>query len=88
MNFLACRHPPDEGTKHERISKSFAALPDTDLPKVTEKILTHQVLNAKTRNAIQDVQLYEAVLAERGIGRPYARDGAMVSADAARTRLG
>lgn len=47
--------PPDEGTKHERVSKSFAALPDTHLPRVAEKILIHQAPDAKTRNAIQDV---------------------------------
>jgi very-short-patch-repair endonuclease len=47
--------PPDEGTKHERVFKSFADLPDTNLPRVAEKILIHQPLDAKTRNEIQDV---------------------------------
>lgn len=47
--------PPDEGTKHERVSKSFAALPDTHLPEIATKVLIHQKLGAKTRNAIQDL---------------------------------
>jgi hypothetical protein len=46
-----------EGTKSERVSQSFAALPDTALPMVAERILTSQQLHvdAVTCNAIQDV---------------------------------
>ena len=48
---------PPEGTKRERVSHSFAALSDADLPMVAERILTSQQLqvDAATRNAIQDV---------------------------------
>ena len=31
--------PPDEGSKHQRVAASFAALPDADLPVVAERIL-------------------------------------------------
>lgn len=46
-----------EGSKRERVNHSFAALPDTDLPMVAERILTGQLLSvdAAARNAIQDV---------------------------------
>jgi hypothetical protein len=48
---------PPGGTKRERVSHSFAALSDADLPMVAERILTSQQLrvDAATRNAIQDV---------------------------------
>ena len=49
------REPPDEGTKYERVSQSFAALPDGDLPTVAEQILAQLSVDATTRNAIQDV---------------------------------
>lgn len=54
---LALPEPPDEGTKRERVSHSFAALSDADLPKVAERILSQPPANldAATRNAIQDV---------------------------------
>jgi hypothetical protein len=47
--------PPDEGTKRQRVAKSFAALPDARLPEVARRILRHQQLDARTRNAIEDV---------------------------------
>lgn len=48
--------PPDEGSKHQRVAASFAALPEADLPVVAERILAGQVsVDATTRNAIQDV---------------------------------
>lgn len=53
--FLGLPPPPDEGTKYEKVSKSFAALPDTRLPEVAKKVLIHQPLDAKNRNAIQNV---------------------------------
>ncbi|MFD4588932.1 hypothetical protein [Streptomyces sp. NPDC058434] len=48
--------PPgeDEGTKRERVARSFAALPNTDLPMVAQRILNQQRVDAATRNAIQD----------------------------------
>jgi hypothetical protein len=52
---LGLPRPPDEGTKAERVSESFAALPDADLPMVAEQILAQLSVGAKTRNAIQDV---------------------------------
>lgn len=48
--------PPGEGTKRERVDRSFAALSDADLPMVAERILMNQLpVEAATRNAIQDV---------------------------------
>jgi hypothetical protein len=48
--------PPDEGSKHERVSSSLAALPDADLLMIAEKILASQLpLDAAIRNSIQDV---------------------------------
>ena len=52
--------PPGEGegTKRERVDRSFAALPDADLPVVAERILVSELplpLDAATRNAIEDV---------------------------------
>lgn len=48
--------PPseDEGTKHERASASFAALPDAALPLVAEKVLAAGGLDAGQRNTVQD----------------------------------
>ncbi|MDG4834197.1 hypothetical protein O7627_33575 [Solwaraspora sp. WMMD1047] len=47
--------PPEEGTKHERVSASFAALPDSDLPLVARRVLADVAMEARARNAIQDV---------------------------------
>ena len=57
---LGLPEPPgeSEGTKRERVDRSFAALPDTGLPVVAERILVSELplpLDASTRNAIQDV---------------------------------
>src|SRR6266567_5083380 len=52
---LGLPEPPDEGTKYERVSHSFAALPDTDLPLVAERVLDQLSVDAVIRNAIQDI---------------------------------
>jgi len=57
---LGMPEPPgeDEGTKRQRVERSFAPLPDADLPMVAELILAGRAplqLDAVTRNAIQDV---------------------------------
>ena len=57
---LGLPEPPgeSEGTKRERVDRSFAALPDTGLPVAAERILVSELplpLDASTRNAIQDV---------------------------------
>lgn len=48
--------PPraDEGSKYERASASFAALPDAALPLVAEKVLATGGLDARQRNTVQD----------------------------------
>ena len=48
--------PPreDEGSKYERASASFTALPDTALPLVAEKVLATGGLDAGQRNTVQD----------------------------------
>lgn len=48
--------PPqeDEGSKFERASASFAALPDAALPLVAEKVLATGGLDAGQRNTVQD----------------------------------
>jgi hypothetical protein len=48
--------PPceDEGTKYERASASFAALPDAALPAVAEKVVAAGGLDAGQRNIVQD----------------------------------
>ena len=57
---LGMPEPPgeDEGTKRERVERSFAAVADAALPAVAERILASDQpvwLDAATRNAIQDV---------------------------------
>lgn len=57
---LGLPEPPgeSEGTKRQRVDRSFADLPDADLPVVAERILVSELplpLDASTRNAIQDV---------------------------------
>ena len=59
---LGLPEPPGEGTKRERVSQSFAALPDADLPIVAEQILARALADAFTRNAIQDVLWAEGSL--------------------------
>jgi AbiJ N-terminal domain 3 len=48
--------PPraDEGSKYERASASFVALPDAALPLVAEKVLAAGGLDARQRNTVQD----------------------------------
>ncbi|MFF1872800.1 hypothetical protein [Kitasatospora herbaricolor] len=55
----ACRRlglpePPPEGTRFERVSASFTALPVTDLPAVAQRVLQQRLVEAPHRNAIQD----------------------------------
>ncbi len=57
---LGLPEPPgeSEGTKRQRVDRSFAALPDAGLPAVAEQILTSELplrMGAPARNAIQDV---------------------------------
>lgn len=54
---LGLPEPPgeSEGTKRERVSQSFADLPDSDLPEVAQRVLGQISVGAATRNAIQDV---------------------------------
>jgi AbiJ N-terminal domain 3 len=59
---LGLPEPPGEGTKRERVSQSFAALPDADLPMVAEQILAQALADASSRNAIQDVLWAEGSL--------------------------
>lgn len=46
--------PATEGTKHQRVSRSLAECPNDDLPEIAERMLRY-VLDARMRNAIQDV---------------------------------
>ena len=48
--------PPAEGSKHQSVKASLAALPDAKLPMVAENVLASQVrVDTTTRNAIQDI---------------------------------
>jgi hypothetical protein len=47
--------PPVEGSKRERVTASFTALADADLPAVARKLLLRHPPDAATRNQIQDV---------------------------------
>lgn len=72
---LSLPEPSGEGTKRERVSQSFAALPDADLPIVAEQILTQTLAGASTRNAIQDVLWAEGSLeTPKRTRREIARD--------------
>ena len=44
--------PPDEGSKRERMTASFNALADTELPAVARKLLARHPPNATTRNPL------------------------------------
>ncbi|MEU6463109.1 hypothetical protein [Streptomyces sp. NPDC046976] len=46
--------PVDEGSKRERIERSFAQVPDSDLLQLTERWLQTQSFDASTRNQLQD----------------------------------
>ena len=54
--------PESEGSKRERVSQSFAALPDADLPMVAQQILAQALADASIRNAIQDILWAEGSL--------------------------
>lgn len=47
--------PAADGSKRERMTASFNALADTDLPAVASKLLIRHPPNATTRNQIQDI---------------------------------
>lgn len=47
--------PPADGSKRERMTASFDALADTELPTVARKLLMRHPPNATTRNQIQDI---------------------------------
>lgn len=47
--------PAADGSKRERMTASFDALADTDLPTVARKLLIRHPPNATTRNHIQDI---------------------------------
>lgn len=52
---LGLPSPPDDGSKRERMSASFEAVADIDLPTVARKLLECRPPNATTRNQIQDI---------------------------------
>ncbi|MCE1184333.1 MAG: hypothetical protein LWW92_01830 [Rhodocyclales bacterium] len=47
--------PAADGSKRERITSSFDAVKDTDLPEVARKLLVRHPPDATTRNRIQDI---------------------------------
>jgi len=47
--------PAADGSKRERMTASFDAVADTDLPSVASKLLVRYPPNATTRNQIQDI---------------------------------
>ena len=47
--------PAADGSKRERMTASFDAVADTDLPAVARKLLVRHPPNATTRNQIQDI---------------------------------
>lgn len=47
--------PASAGSKRERMTSSFEAIADTDLPAVARKLLVRYPPNATTRNQIQDI---------------------------------
>jgi hypothetical protein len=47
--------PTEEGSKRERVERSFAEVPDSDLPRVAERALAQRRVDARTRNRIQDL---------------------------------
>jgi len=52
---IALPVPDCEGSKRERISASFDALPDADLPRVAERFLELHPPSPNIRNEIQDI---------------------------------
>ncbi|MFM0116896.1 hypothetical protein [Paraburkholderia nemoris] len=47
--------PATDGSKRERMTASFEAITDADLPTVARKLLVRHPPNATTRNQIQDI---------------------------------
>ena len=47
--------PTTEGTKREKIARSFDTLPDSALPKLAERLLARFPPSSKKRNEIQDI---------------------------------
>jgi very-short-patch-repair endonuclease len=47
--------PVSDGSKRDRMTASFGAVADTDLPAVASKLLVRHPPNATTRNQIQDI---------------------------------
>ncbi|MFE4960582.1 hypothetical protein ACFRCW_43285 [Streptomyces sp. NPDC056653] len=52
--------PTDEGSKRERVERSFAAVPDNELLQLAERFLQTQNVDASTRNQLQDALWAEA----------------------------
>ncbi|GGT77656.1 hypothetical protein GCM10010207_87500 [Streptomyces atratus] len=52
--------PTDEGSKRERVERSFAQVPDSDLLQLAERFLQTQDVGAATRNQLQDALWAEA----------------------------
>lgn len=52
--------PVDEGSKRERVERSFAQVPDSDLLQLAERWLQTQSFDASTRNQLQDALWAEA----------------------------
>ncbi|MFI7359433.1 hypothetical protein ACIBTP_36555 [Streptomyces avidinii] len=47
--------PTEEGSKRERVRRSFAEVLDSDLPRVAQRVLAQRRMDAATRNGIQDL---------------------------------
>jgi very-short-patch-repair endonuclease len=47
--------PIEGGSKHERVERSFAQVPDSELPRVAERILAQGGVSAATRNGLEDL---------------------------------
>ena len=47
--------PTEEGSKRERVRRSFAEVLDSDLPRVAKRVLAQRRMDAATRNGIQDL---------------------------------
>lgn len=52
--------PTDEGSKRERVERSFAQVPDSDLLQLAERFLQTQDVDAATRIQLQDALWAEA----------------------------
>ncbi|MFI6530717.1 AbiJ-related protein [Streptomyces uncialis] len=67
--------PSDEGTKHERVERSFAQVSDSDLPVVAQSLLAGGYANTAQRHRIEDLLWAESSPPEipRRIRRELAR---------------